>query len=260
MGVQRLHIVALVMTLSFTIGTGNARSFVLDVQLEQQRGPTCLVAAAVIAASARGAKLDMNTFVRSTPVFPDGIHPYDLTVTASKLGLSSLIFRGPPEAAARLVRAGFAPIALVASGAGRHAVVVTGVRRKEVPADNSNATLELRLADPSRHTHTWVSANTFGTQQSGQQMIVLFQKSEGDTLSSHGFPTKIAAQMDAQFRAETLFRRALKHSAPNAQMRALLGAALKWQPCHKAARTTWAKHNFKPAAQTAPLVHCDDKH
>jgi hypothetical protein len=257
---QRIRLVALVMSLSITTSVGKPRSFVLDVQLKQQQGPTCLVAAAVIAVSARGIKLDMHTFIRETPVFRDGIHPYDLAVTASKLGLSSLIFTGPPEAAARLVRAGFAPMALLNSGTGRHAVAVTGVRHAAVLTDGLTTMTEYRLADPAQHTHNWVSARDFERQQSGQQMIVLFKKSEMIDLSSSGFPTKIATKMDAQFRAETLYRRALKHSTPNAQMKSLLEKALEWQPCHGAARAKWDRLQVQLEPRATPMVKCKVAH
>lgn len=228
----------------------------LEVQLHQQQGPTCLVAAAVTAASAGGVTLDLTLFARHTPVFPDGVHPYDVAITAAKLGLSSLIFTAPSEAAVRLVRAGFAPIVLVQSGTSRHALVVTGVRKTEGPYPNGGGMHELRLADPAKNRQYWVSALKFEDRQSGQQMMVLFREHERNTLGSAGFPTNIAAKMDAQFRAETVYRRALKHGAPNAQMKSLLKTALKWQPCHKAARNLWVQSKFTPKLPNETLQAC----
>ena len=219
----------------------------LEVQLHQQQGPTCLVAAAVTAASARGVTLDITQFARHTPVFPEGVHPYDVAMTASKLGLSSLIFTAPSEAAVRLVLAGFAPITLVQSGTRRHALVVTCARHKDKRHPNGEAIHELRLADPAKNRQFWVSSVSFERQQSGQQMIVLFKEHERADLGSAGFPTNIAVNMDAQFRAETVYRRALKHRSANSQMKSLLETALKWHPCHRAARKLWTQSKFTPS-------------
>ena len=86
------------------------------------------------------------------PVFPNGVHPFDVAATAYEFGLSSLIFTGPPDAAAALVRAGFAPVAFVKAGKGRHALVITGVRQPKDLAQRKHAGHELRLADPDQLT------------------------------------------------------------------------------------------------------------
>ena len=139
----------------------------------------------------------------------------------------------------------------------RHAVVVTGVRPKHKAEHGTHMTLELRLADPARNLEFWQAVSVFGRRQSGQQMIVFFREEERAELGSAGFPTNIAVNMDAQFRAETLYRRALKHAAPNRQMKALVQKALKWHPCHKAARAQWSKHNFQPALHAPPYEQCE---
>ena len=68
---------------------------------------------------------------RRVKVTPQGIDPFDIQQASRDVGVDALVFTGPPEAAARLVEAGFAPVAFVnRPGNTRHAVTITGAERK----------------------------------------------------------------------------------------------------------------------------------
>ena len=222
---------------------------VLNASIGNQHGPTCLVASAASSLSTRGHRIDVKKVTRETAVFPDGIHPYDLAETLKTLGFEGLLFTGPPEAAARLVEAGFSPIMLLQAGASRHAVAITGSQRKMTAEGCSKTLSKLRVSDSKRGQHRWVSADDLTKQQSGDQLLVFYRKADMAQLTRQGFPLNTAQGIDARYRAEVLYRRAVKHVAPNTQQANLLKGALKHDPCHVEASSLLQLH-FPTVAQS----------
>ncbi len=214
----------------------------LDVIAQEQSGPTCVVAASVTAISARDQAPTVRELARNLPIWPDGVHAYDLVVELKRRGWQSLVFTGPPEAAARLVEAGFAPMVMMKRGKGRHAVAVTGSQRGESATGSCGTALRsLQVTDPRKRGPYWLSAKTFAARQSEAQMVVSFRPHERALLSKAGFPVAVAERVDRRFRSTSLLRKAKKHPQPNGQMLTLLREALTIDPCHDAARAALIK-------------------
>ena len=214
----------------------------LVVVEHRQSGPTCMVAAALTAISARHKPPPFKAVARNIPVWPDGVHGYDLMMELEHRGWQGFSFIAPPEAAARLVESGFSPVVLLKSKPGRHAVAVTGVRRTSGADGECGAMLNaLQILDPRTAQKSWISAQNFKALQSEGHMFVFFRETEKRELVNHGFPLKIAEQMDRSFRVETLLRRAQKHERANLQMLRLIGMALELDACHQVARARYQK-------------------
>ena len=231
---------------------------ILDTSVAEQRGPTCLIAAAVTGLAAQGHRLDSTLISRETAVFPDGVHPYDIAITLNQKGFSGLLFTGPPEAAARLVEAGFAPIMLLKSPTGRHAVAITGSQREAGENGCSNTLSKLRVSDSRDGRHRWVIASGLSAQQSRGQLLVFYAPESRAKLSAEGFPLKTAQAIDAQYRAEVLYRRALKHATPNTQQKVLLEDALNHNACHAQAYALLTTAYPAAAERYAARAHCPD--
>ena len=196
-----------------------------------------MVSAAATAISARDTPPALAELARNLPIRPDGVHGYDLTIELEKRGWIGLTFTGPPEAAARLIEAGFAPMAIFKDARGRHAIAVTGrARRPGADGECTTALTKLRIADSRTGTSAWISAKAFQGRQAAQQMMIFFKPKDRSSLSGHGFPLAIAERVDRRFRSQALLRRAHKHPRPNAQMLTLLRRAAAADPCHADAR------------------------
>ena len=169
----------------------------------QQSGPTCMVAAACTAISARHTPPAQRDLARNLPMYPDGVHAYDLVVELERRGWRGLVFTGPPEAAARLVEAGFAVLAMVKDRRGRHAVTVTGRKRVAAHKGCSTALKALQLSDSRTGKTRWVSAQAFKASQSSQQLMVIYRPNERQRLGAAGFPVAVAQKIDRRFRAQT---------------------------------------------------------
>jgi hypothetical protein len=231
---------------------------VLSVTAQRQNGPTCLVAAAMTAISARGGFPTLDSVVRRVPVWPDGVHAYDLSIELERRGWESLVFTGPPEIAARVVEAGFAPVAMIGRGRGRHAVTVTGVERGSTETGACGTALHrLRLTDPTSSQPKWVSAKAFAAMQSEGQMQVFFRPTERSLVAKNGFPMAVAQRFDRRFRATTLYRRSEKHEGTNPQRVKMLRAALAHDSCFEAARSALLRAVPAAAAELSALPPCD---
>ena len=126
----------------------------------QPDGPRCLAAAVATAMSLTTPQPTADAIARGVKVSPQGIDPFDAQRSAKDLGAEALVFTGPPEAAARLVEAGFAPVALVNRPGGvRHAVTVTGIERGTTAAHGCGTALKaMEVFDPLTNTRMWQSA------------------------------------------------------------------------------------------------------
>lgn len=205
---------------------------VQDPESPAQPGPRCLTAATATAISAQPDAPAEPALARSVRVTPAGIDPFDLQQALRPLGWDSLVFTGPPEAAARLVEAGFAPVAMVDLGGGRkHAVAVTGAERVSAAADTcSTALARLQTIDPRDGTPRWETARAFADRQWAQQLLVVYRPVEAHRLDDAGFPLAAAQAVNARFEAEGHLRRAEAHPAPNAQSVRLLELAVAADP------------------------------
>ena len=207
----------------------------LNASFYPQQGPTCMVAAARMVISAHEPPPAHRALSRTLPIWPDGVHAYDLVTELERRGWEALIFTGPPEAIARLVEAGFGVIAMVKSSAGRHSVAITGVQRladPEHPKTCGRALHKLWVSDPNQAQARWETARAFEARQSEQQAIVIYRPEQSDQLGARGFPTAVARRLDRRFRAQTLYERALRHERPNLQQRTLLIKAVTLDPCY----------------------------
>lgn len=173
-----------------------------------------------------------SALAREVKVTPAGIDPFDIQLASEALGAQSLVFTGPPEAAARLVEAGFAPVALVTrSGNARHAVTITGAERGvDETGQCSTALKALQVYDPLTDRRSWLTAQAFAKLQSAQQLMVFFDAAARDALDDRGFPVDAAAKVDRRFRAQGWLNRAKAHAAPNAQSIRLLERAVASDP------------------------------
>lgn len=199
---------------------------------EQPNGPRCLLGAAATAMSIQLAAPSAIELGRKVRIMPSGIDPFDLQMTVQDLQHESLVFTGPPEAAARLVEAHFAPIAFIQHpGGDRHAVTITGAKRRVlINGTCGSALTSLRIFDPQTGAHKWQSAKSFADIQSEAQMMVFFDRQSRDKLDDAGFPIAAAEAVDRRFRAQGWVRRALAHPAPNQQSIRLLERAAKADP------------------------------
>jgi hypothetical protein len=216
------------------------------------------VAAGITAVSARGEILDLAAVARHVPVWPDGVHAYDLAMELARRGWESLVFTGPPEIAARVVEAGFAPVAMVGAGGARHAVTITGIERGATASGACGTALRrLRLSDPTTRQPKWVTAQAFAAMQSEGQMQVFFRPDERPLLGQRGFPLAIAQRFDRRFRATTLFRRSQKHGRTNPQRVKMLRAALVHDPCYEPARQALTGAPPPLRVEPSALPQCD---
>ncbi len=222
----------------------------------QQSGPTCMVAAACTAISARHTPPAQRDLARNLPIYPDGVHAYDLVVELERRGWRGLVFTGPPEAAARLVEAGFAVLAMVKDRRGRHAVTVTGRKRVAAHKGCSTALKALQINDSRTAKTRWVSAQAFKASQSEQQLVVFYRPNERQRLGAAGFPVAVAQKIDRRFRAQTLLRRANKHRKPNRQMLTLLRRAVELDPCFKRSRDAYQRVGRRLGGKIQSLPSC----
>lgn len=187
-----------------------------------QAGPLCVAAAALQAMSARAgssgvagnATTTLRDLARSVVVRPEGVDLYDLQRELRVRGWESLVFTGPPEAGARLVEAGHAPVAMVRDARGRHAVTLVGTRRAivanspDAAAPTCGEVHAVELLDPRSGSRSWVDVAQFSAAQDAEQWVVVFPAGTLDTLDDARFPTPIAQAVDRRFRAGALVRAA----------------------------------------------------
>ena len=210
----------------------------------QPDGPRCLAGAAATALSTWDGAPDPDAIARSVQVLPNGIDPFDLQRAVQALGWDSLVFTGPPEAAARLIEAGFATVAFVDEvGSRRHAITVTGARR--VAGEDGRCTTALaalQVYDPRTDVTRWQPAKGFAARQSVEQLIVFFRPEERARLDDAGFPLPPAEAVDRRFRSQALIHRAQAHQAPNPQSIRLLQQAVEADPSFETAQVVLAQH------------------
>ena len=220
----------------------------LSVKPVRQSGPTCLVAATQTAISARERPFDQKQLTRQLPVFPDGIHAYDLVIELERRGWKTLAFRAPAEGAARLVEAGFGVVAMTTKAGGKHALAVIGSQRHSTQARCSQTLKSLYLFDPATGHSFWQSTQQFEAAQAAAQFLVFYRPGQDKQLASKRFPLGIAKRQHAKFMADTLFLRAKRHPKWNAQAQTLLQRALEFEPCLNPARTALIEAGNAPSS------------
>ena len=227
-----------------------------------QKGPTCLIASSQTAISVQGTAPTFKDLSRHVPILPTGIHAYDLAVELKKRQWESLIFTGPPEAIARLIEAGFAVVAFIYKNGNRHSVAITGVKRVASSTQANQcgrAVHKLLMHDPNQAKPLWITAKSFAKIQSNQQLMVFYHPKDLSKLSAAGFPTRIAQKVDRRFRADTLLKRAKRHSKANKQQLFLLKRALKYDPCFQPVRTWLHELEHKLKYPHSKLPICQNK-
>ena len=234
----------LLLSLTATALASPCRALLAPTPHSQPDGPRCLAGAVATAMSLTEAETTPTALAREVKVTPAGIDPFDIQLAGEALGAQSLVFTGPPEAAARLVEAGFAPVALVSrSGNARHAVTVTGAERGVDESGQCTTALKaLQVYDPLTDRQSWLTAQAFANLQSAQQLMVFFDEHQRETLDDRGFPVDAAIQVDRRFRARGWLRRAEAHPKPNAQSVRLLERAVAADPDWPVAASALSAH------------------
>ena len=211
--------------------------------LQAQHGPRCLVTSAVSAAAAHGVAIDALELARAVPLYPDGADIFDLQEALGKSGLRTLTFQttanrlaGSAQTIGQLVAAGWPVIAMVHRRAGKHAVVVRGVRHAETPGGCTKEATNFQIMDPAHGTLRWTKAAKFEEQLFSGQVLVLQQPKPGAEAPSPAIDWASARRQNARFRAQALVRRALEHDPLNRQSLSLVTRAVAEDPCWMEAR------------------------
>ncbi len=241
----------LILSLMAAAFAGPCRTVLAPTVHAQPDGPRCLTGAAATAMSLTQATPTPTELARRVKVTPHGIDPFDAQRASQDLGIEALVFTGPPEAAARLVEAGFAPVAFVnRPGNTRHAVTVTGVERGvDANGQCGTALTAIEAFDPFTDRRTWQTAQAFASQQSAEQLMVFFDPDQREKLDDKGFPLAAAEAVDRRFRAQGWMNRANAHPAPNAQSVRLLKRAVEADPDWAPARTELERHTAAAKAK-----------
>jgi len=241
----------LLLSLTAAALAGPCRTVLTPTLHAQPDGPRCLTGAVATAMSLTAAEPTPTELARRVKVTPQGIDPFDAQRASHELGVESLVFTGPPEAAARLVEAGFAPVAFVNRPANtRHAVTVTGAERG-ITADGkcTTALTAIEVFDPLTNVRTWQSAQAFAARQSAEQLMVFFDPDQRPRLDDAGFPLAAAESVDRRFRAQGWLRKANAHPTPNAQSIRLLERAVGADPSWQQARSALERHTAATTQQ-----------
>lgn len=211
---------------------------VLDVRPHRQQGTRCLLAATATAVSARGGVIDRDLLMKTVPQRGGTDDPIALRSALVAQGWDSLLFTGPPESAARLVEAGFAPIMMLNQDDEKHAVTVIGVRRLQAPDGRClGPVADLAIVDPKTTETLWLTAANATRTQWAEQLMVSFEPTAWGSLDDAGFPLAVAVAADRRARAETLVAQALATDQPSARTLELLERAVSTDPSWERART-----------------------
>ena len=228
--------VTLMLLASQAVYGGECAPVQLSVTGVVQRGPTCLVAAVSTAASGQASKIEFHELARHVPVYPDGVHVFDVITELKRRGLHSIVFQAPAEGTARLIEAGFSVVTMQKGSAGKHSIVVTGIQRASIDGRCTPKLKSLRVFDPANGRHTWQAKAAFEANQLAGQQLVIFTPEDEGKLAKKGFPTAIAKRQHGQFMSNELLNRAKRHTAVNAQAVTLLQRSLAFDPCNEEAR------------------------
>lgn len=208
---------------------------VLEVAPRKQSGKRCLVAATQTALSARGEHPDGRAVSRDVSMGPDGEDTFDLQAALKPAGWDTLVFKGAPEDAARLVEAGFSPVVLVDEASAPHALAVIGVRRVQAPDGRCiGPVADLALIDPRTATVSWLPSSDLARQQWKERMLVSFEPTAWSALDDAGFPLRAKTAQDRRFRARTMLDRAMADGVSMDDREALIRRAAATDP-------TWAE-------------------
>jgi hypothetical protein len=231
----------------FLTGAVRCAATVERPAVRQPAAVLCVPTAAWAAASSRDSLGSLAAFARDLVIAADGADLFDLQRALADHGYDSLVFTGPPEAGARLVEAGFAPVAFVSRGAARHAVVLQGIRRERAAGGACGAVASVDVMDPADGAKHSLTAAEFAAQQSAEQWLVVFGRNERAALAAKGFPLAAAEAVNRRFRAGALLRRAQAHGAPTADALSLLDAAIAEDPTWNEPRDQRARWTRLPS-------------
>ena len=159
----------------------------LSVQSVRQTGPTCLVAAASTAASRLDVSLPFPDLVRHVPVYPDGIHAYDLVPKSNDAGSRQLRFRRRPRGLLAWSKQDL-QISMRKNAGSKHAVTVTGARRAIQKGHCTKRLDALRIYDSATGKTKWLTPQQFEAKQVAAQQIVIFEPSNESKLGKRVSP------------------------------------------------------------------------
>ena len=228
----------------FAAGALRCAAAVERAAVRQPAAVLCLPTAAWASASSRASLGSLASFAREIVVAADGADLFDLQRALADHGYDSLVFTGPPEAGARLVEAGFAPVAVVSRSGARHAIVLQGIRRERAPGGACGVVASVEVMDPADGAKHALTVAEFAAWQSAEQWLVVFGRDERAALASRGFPLAAAEAVNRRFRSGALLRRARAHGAPTPDALSLLDAAVAEDPTWNEPRdqlSRWAR-------------------
>lgn len=203
----------------------------LDVKPVRQHGTHRIEAASVAALSARGAMLDPRELAGSRPREAPTEGPFELQQALKLQGWDTLVFEGTPDEGARLIEAGFAPVAILEAAQSSHVLTLMGVRRMQAPDGRCvGAAMELATMDPRTGQTGWISASELARQQRGARMLVSFEPTAWSALDDAGFDVGTATREDRRYRASALMAKARRRPAPDEESIALLERAVAADP------------------------------
>jgi len=200
-----------------------------------QRGPTCAVAAVVMATRALGIDVTLEALAREVRLWADGVDFFDLEEALAKRGVRALTFRGDLALAARFVDAGVPVVVAVQAHGGKHAVTVTGYeaeRAGERCASEPAHVTTITTIDPWDGRAATRPRADLERIQFGRQLFVSWPRDAGweARVAAAGIDLAPRVAEDRRFRAEALVRRAREHASPNTQMLALIERAVTEDP------------------------------
>lgn len=197
-----------------------------------QRGPTCAVAAVVMAARGIGVDLTLESLAREVPVWTDGVDFFDIEEALGKRGVRGMTFRGDVALAARFVDAGVPVVLAVDLHGGKHAVTMAGHAADRVGGRCAATPARVRIIDPWDGRTSSRARADLERIQFGRQLFVAWPRGAGweERIEEAGVDLGPLVVQDRRFRAEAWVRRAKQHASPNPQMLALLDRAVTEDP------------------------------
>lgn len=203
----------------------------LDVTPVRQHGAHRIETASAAALSARGVKLDPRELARSLPKAGPTEDAFELQQALKLRGWDTLVFEGTPDEGARLIEAGFAPVAILDAAPEFHVLTLMGVRRMQAPDGRCvGAAMELAALDPKTGLVAWMGASEIARPPYEARMLVSFEPTAWSALDDAGFDVGTATREDRRHRASALMAKARRRPAPDEESIALLEQAVAADP------------------------------
>lgn len=204
----------------------------------QRHTNDCVLAATRAIATHHAVHLDARQLARAVPRYIDGTDLFELLHSLPDHGLHGLALQLGGTQLAHVVEAGEPVIAMLRKGDGKHAVVVTGVRRAPATGSGCGAVRQLELMDPAAGRRAWVDLAVFERAQHATQAVLITRTAHAawDALSRAGLAVSELRRQDARFRASGWLRRVAEHPRINRQSLVLTRHAVSADPCWAEAR------------------------